>query len=105
MKVGSMSNSRPGRKTMSIGEAAKHLGISRGVAYEAAHLFLDSAGAEGLPVLRLGRRLVVPVARLEQLLGCNVEHEECGDVPDVVSLREASAGQWHTQTLAPTGTG
>jgi excisionase family DNA binding protein len=46
---------------MSIEEAAEALGISRGLAYELAR-------TNGLPVLRLGRRLVVPRAQLEAMV-------------------------------------
>jgi len=47
------ARSRPDRLTLTITEAAGLLGISRGLAYELA--------ARGeLPVLRLGRRMVIP---------------------------------------------
>ena len=48
--------------TVTVPEAAEVLGISRGVAYEAAR-------TGELPTLRLGRRLVVPTARLLEMLG------------------------------------
>jgi excisionase family DNA binding protein len=50
------------RRTYSVSEAAALLGVSRGVAYEAAK-------TGELPTVRLGRRLLVPRARLEALLG------------------------------------
>ena len=49
-------------RTMSVEDAGRVLGVSRGVAYEAAR-------CGTLPAIRLGRRIVVPVAALEQLLG------------------------------------
>jgi excisionase family DNA binding protein len=49
------------RQTMTIEEAAKVLGIGRNSAYEAAR-------RGDLPVIRLGRRLLVPRSALEQLL-------------------------------------
>jgi excisionase family DNA binding protein len=49
------------RLTMSIEEAARALGVSRGLAYELAR-------TGGLPVLRLGRRIVVPRAQLEAMV-------------------------------------
>jgi excisionase family DNA binding protein len=49
-------------RTLTILEAAKLLGIGRGSAYEAAR-------RGELPAVRLGRRLVVPRARLEEMLG------------------------------------
>jgi excisionase family DNA binding protein len=50
-----------GRLTVTVEEAAAILGISRGSAYSAA------ANGE-LPVLRVGRRLLVPKLALERLL-------------------------------------
>jgi excisionase family DNA binding protein len=50
-----------GRLTVSVTEAARLLGISRAFAYE-----LVARGE--LPSLRLGRRVVVPVARLTALV-------------------------------------
>ena len=48
--------------TISVGEAAEILGIARRSAYRAA--------ANGqLPTIRVGRRLLVPTARLGELLG------------------------------------
>lgn len=58
-----------GRVTISVGEAASLLGISRNSAYESTRRYLATGGAEGLPVLRIGRRLVVPIARLRVYLG------------------------------------
>jgi excisionase family DNA binding protein len=49
------------RLTISVEEAGEVLGISRGAAYAAAR--------EGtLPTVRFGRRLIVPVSRLLELL-------------------------------------
>ena len=53
--------------TISVEEAGELLGISRRSAYRAA-----STGE--LPVLRLGRRLLVPTARLLELLGMSPDH-------------------------------
>ena len=50
--------------TVSVPTAAKVLGISRGSGYEAAR-------TGELPTIRLGRRLVVPTARLLEMLGQN----------------------------------
>ncbi len=49
------------RLTMSIEEAAEALGIGRALAYELAR-------TGEIPVIRLGRRMLVPKARLEALL-------------------------------------
>ena len=49
------------RLCFSIPETARMLGISRGLAYELAH-------SGQIPVLRLGKRLLVPKIALERLL-------------------------------------
>jgi len=49
------------RLTLSVEEAAHVLGIGRGLAYELAR-------TGQLPVVRLGRRMVVPRAQLEAML-------------------------------------
>ena len=49
------------KRTLTIPEAARLLGISRNGAYQAAHL-------GQLPVLVFGRRLLVPIAALEKML-------------------------------------
>ena len=51
-----------GRLTYRLTEAAGRLGISRALAYEAAH-------RGELPVCRIGRRMLVPRAALLRLLG------------------------------------
>jgi excisionase family DNA binding protein len=50
------------RLTYTLNEAARRLGISRALAYEAAH-------RGELPVCRIGRRVLVPRAALLRLLG------------------------------------
>ncbi len=57
------------RLTITVEEAARVLGISRSVAYESARMYESTGGAAGLPVLRFGRRLLVPVPMLEGLVG------------------------------------
>lgn len=52
---------------ISVTEAARLLGISRSHAYELAHLGLDTDGAEGLPAIRLGRRVLVSAAGLANM--------------------------------------
>ena len=49
------------RLTLTVGETAHLLGISRGLAYELAR-------SGQLPVVRLGRRLLVPKIALERML-------------------------------------
>jgi excisionase family DNA binding protein len=54
------------RPFISVHEAADWLGISVGLAYEMVHEHL-AAGAGGIPAIRFGRRILVPVAGLERL--------------------------------------
>jgi excisionase family DNA binding protein len=50
-----------GRQTISVAEAAKRLGIGRNQAYGAA--------ARGeIPVIRIGKRIVVPLVAFERFL-------------------------------------
>jgi len=50
------------RRVVTVGEAASILQISRGAAYQAAK-------TKELPTIRIGRRLLVPIAALERMLG------------------------------------
>lgn len=64
--AGEPTSSRPlpttkDKLVLTVTEAAEVLGISRGLAYELVRM-----GA--IPSLRLGRRLLVPRVRLEELL-------------------------------------
>ncbi len=52
-----------GRATATLTEVAALLGVGRSTAYE-----LAQAGKLPVPVIRLGRRLVVPRAALDRLL-------------------------------------
>ena len=56
------SDASDDRQTYTLDEAARRLGISRALAYEAA-----SRGE--LPVFRIGRRILVSRAALARLLG------------------------------------
>jgi excisionase family DNA binding protein len=53
---------------LTISEAAVVLRVSRTTAYKLAEEWRTSEGRSGLPVIRLGRRLVVRRADLAQLL-------------------------------------
>ena len=50
------------RRVVTVEEAAAILQVSRGTAYQAAK-------TKQLPTIRIGRRLLVPLAALEQMLG------------------------------------
>jgi excisionase family DNA binding protein len=50
-----------GRRTLTIDEAAKELGISKASAYEAAR-------TGELPTIKIGRRILVPTVALDKML-------------------------------------
>ncbi|MGY3489627.1 excisionase family DNA binding protein [Bradyrhizobium sp. USDA 4011] len=52
----------PTTATMTIDEAAKRLRIGRNQAYEAVH-------RGDLPVIKIGKRLLIPTAALDRMLG------------------------------------
>ena len=54
---------------LTVAEAARVLRIGRTAAYDQAGAYFASGGEEGLPVLRIGRQLRVPVASIESWLG------------------------------------
>jgi excisionase family DNA binding protein len=56
-----MSGKRKSAVTMSIPDAAKELGVGRNQAYEAAR-------RGEIPIIRIGKRLLVPVAALQAML-------------------------------------
>ncbi len=63
-------------RTLTVEEAALELGISRQLAYEQAR----GGHIGGIPVLRIGRRMLIPRAALDRALeGIEIQHES----PDV----------------------
>lgn len=60
----------PQAETVDVETAARRIGISRGLAYQLAR-----TNQFPVPVLRLGRRLLIPVASLDKLLGCSEEQD------------------------------
>lgn len=58
---------------LTVEEAAAVLRIGRTAAYLLARRWLDSGGAEGLPVVRFGRLLRVPVHELERLAAGSID--------------------------------
>lgn len=50
-----------------VDEAARLLGISRSLAYELANRWIESGCADGIPAIRLGRRVLIDRAALERL--------------------------------------
>ncbi len=69
------------RATLSIPQAARLLGVSRNGAYEAAR---RDGHLAGVPVIRIGeRRLVIPRALLESVLGIASESIDRDDSSDL----------------------
>ena len=56
----------------SIPEAAAILGISRNAAYAAAKRYRESDGAQGLPNLKIGGSLRVPLDALNQMAALRI---------------------------------
>jgi hypothetical protein len=63
----------PPPEVLTIEEAAAVLRIGRGAAYALARRWRATGGAEGLPVIELGRSLRVPRRELDRLLQASVE--------------------------------
>jgi excisionase family DNA binding protein len=59
-----------------VEEAAEILRISRSSAYEMANSWLRSDGEHGLPCLRLGRRIVVPRAVIDDWATIGSDHDQ-----------------------------
>ncbi len=57
------------RPTLSVEEAGAIVGLGRSSAYVEASRYLRTDGRHGLPVIAFGRRLLVPTARLLDMLG------------------------------------
>jgi excisionase family DNA binding protein len=68
-----------GRPTLSVEEAGEFLGLGRSSAYEAVR-------RGELPVLRFGRTIRVPTARLRVLLGIDPQSEAESPSAPVVPL-------------------
>ena len=60
-------------ETISVSEAAELLGVARGLAYR---VVAEEGELAGVPVIRVGRRLVVPKAPLLAALGLDDHHHD-----------------------------
>lgn len=79
--------------TISVEDAARLLGISRGSAYQAAR-------RGELPVIRLGRRLLIPRAQLYALVG-DPSFSENGCNPEEVDDEAVRAEKGEAGVSAP----
>lgn len=66
---------------LTIPEAAKLLRIGRTLAYRLARRYLETGGAEGIPVIKVGRLLRVPRTLLVELAGTQPVAMSPADVP------------------------
>lgn len=66
------------RVFLTVEEAAAVLRIGRTAAYLLARRWEDTDGADGLPVVRLGRSMRVPVHQLERLAAGTIELDDLG---------------------------
>lgn len=71
MKKQTKAAAAPKPATMTVDDAARELGISRHTAYQCAK-------TGQIPTIRLGKRLVVPRARLEAMLRGEGEQKAAG---------------------------
>ena len=71
--------------TVGASEVASAYGIGINAAYAEGRKYLDSAGAEGIPALRIGRSLRFPTAAVRAHLGLksdntsNIDAQRAGD--------------------------
>jgi excisionase family DNA binding protein len=72
--------------TLTVEQAGHLLGISRRSAYRAAE-------AGHIPVIRLGRRILVPTALLERMLGITTDTGEATADPDPRPAAVVPAGR------------
>lgn len=68
-------NRKPIPEVLSVEDAGKALGLSRNLAYEAARRYRKTGGAEGIPNLKVGGRVLVPVEALRRMLTLPVPGE------------------------------
>ena len=57
-----------------VREAAPLLGISTSALYQLANTWLDTGGRAGFPAVRLGRRILIPRAAIDQLAAVGSDH-------------------------------
>jgi hypothetical protein len=83
--------------TLSVEDAGKCFGLSRGSAYEAVR-------SEQIPSIRIGKRLVVPTAEVKRLLGMDSsstssEHEQHQQPPPPRQRRKISGSTHYATSL------
>jgi excisionase family DNA binding protein len=61
-----MTDAISNRSFLTVQEAAVRLRISRTAAYMLARRWLDTAGREGIPAVRIGRSIRVPASAFDE---------------------------------------
>ncbi|NLD77797.1 MAG: helix-turn-helix domain-containing protein [Acidimicrobiales bacterium] len=79
----------PTKAFLTVEEAAAVLRIGRTAAYALTRQWRATGGAEGLPVVRVGRLLRVPVHQLELLAAGAIDHVD--PTPEDRSVTEATS--------------
>jgi excisionase family DNA binding protein len=75
------------RVTMSVPKAGKQLGLGKNASYEAAH-------RGEIPVIRIGRRLLVPIVAFERMLEVKSKQElVAGELVRRLQKEEAADAQ------------
>jgi hypothetical protein len=84
------------RPVLSVAEAGEVIGVSRTIAYREVRRFLETRGAEGIPAIRFGARIVVPTAQLLRLLGL----DPAGNVRESGASAQVRDAAWDTASRA-----
>jgi hypothetical protein len=86
---------------LTVEEAAEILRIGRTLAYQQAARYEATGGAEGLPVIRIGRLLRVPRAPLEAWGGGPLTASRTnGDTPDASAPAPSTSPPPHTRSAS-----
>ncbi len=86
---------------LTVTEAARMLRIGRSTAYDAANRYLDG-DPDGLPVIRIGRSLRVPLTAIAELLGVpTTELTPEATTPDAPARTDRTPRTTRSQLQAP----
>lgn len=84
-------------------EAARVLRIGRTAAYEQSKVYRATEGAAGLPVVKMGARLLVPRHQLELLAGGPLSEPEARPEPKQRKKRGRGAGDEQPELFEEAG--
>ncbi len=73
-----MDHEPTNQEVLTVEEAARLLRIGRNAAYNLAHEWRATGGRTGLPCVKLGRSLRVPVVQLQDILQGRVDTSTAG---------------------------